>query len=348
MNGELMLAEIREQPEALRRLINQTQAIDELEEALKGSRPSTIRLVAHGSSDNAASFGIYGFARFAKTTAFRDAISLSVYYDEQLSLDGSMIVALSQSGRTPDVVEYVERLAGRGATAIAITNDPSSPLAKASNLVLPLQAGEEKAVAATKTYTSTLAALALVSGLMSGAREEVEEGILEVADQMETALPLLEPLVEDIAQSYTFCERMFVIGRGFEYATARETALKLTETCRIVATALTVTDFAHGPVAAVGPLFPMWVVASQDPNLPATIEATKRAAVAGAEILVTGSAAFEVEDASKRIYLPPTKVTALAPILSIVPGQLFSRSLALAKRLDPDAPVNLKKVTEAL
>lgn len=348
MHGELMLAEIREQPEALRRLVGQRSAIDQLAERLSGLRPQAVRLVAHGSSDNAASFGVYSFGRFGRTTAFRDTISLSVYYDEQLPMDGSLIVAISQSGRTPDVVDYVERLAGRGALAVAVTNDPSSPLAEAADLVMPLAAGPERAVAATKTYTSTVAALALLSGLLSEARSEVEEGVLRVAEQMEAILNETEEAAEQLAQAYTFCDRMFVLGRGFEFATAREVALKLMETCRIVTCPLTATDFAHGPVAAIEPLFPLWLVASQDPNLPATIEAGQRAAAAGAEIIACGSAADAIVEARRRFQLPPTEPTALAPILSILPGQLFARSLSLAKRMDPDAPVNLKKVTKAL
>src|SRR5581483_9749607 len=217
---------------------------------LRRRPPAVVRMVGHGSSDNAASYGVYAFGLLPGWTALRDSISLSVYYGAEIELAGSCVLALSQSGRTPDVIEYVERARSRGATTIAITNDPASPLAEAAEAVLPLAAGDERAVAATKTYTAQLAALALLAAHASGNGAAFARAIRTTAALLGDLLPPLERRVADAARALTFVERLFTIGRGPELATAREVALKLLETCRIAAGPLTATDFSHGPVAA--------------------------------------------------------------------------------------------------
>ena len=164
MSGEVFLAEIREQPAALLRLLAHEQEFAAVAEALARRAPSVVRLVGHGTSDNAASYGVYAFGLLPGWTALRDSISLTVYYDAAIDFASSAVVALSQSGRTPDVVEYVQRARADGALTIALTNDPASELGQAAELVLPLAAGPEQAVAATKTYLNELAALAAAGG----------------------------------------------------------------------------------------------------------------------------------------------------------------------------------------
>src|SRR5438067_7889483 len=162
--GELFLAEIREQPAALLRLLDHEADFDAVTKAMRERRPSVVRLVGHGSSDAAASFGVYAFGLLPGWTAMRDSISLTVYYGADLDYSSSVVVALSQSGRTPDVVTYVERARERGALTVALTNDPNSELASRAELTLPLAAGEERSVAASKTFFNQLAALALLAG----------------------------------------------------------------------------------------------------------------------------------------------------------------------------------------
>jgi len=166
------------------------------------------------------------------------------------------VLALSQSGRTADVVAYVEEARARGALTVAITNDEASDVAAAAELVLPLAAGEERAVAATKTYVNTLAVLALLAGEAAGRGRELAEAVRLVADSAATALPAFESGALDLAVPFAFVGRMFVAARGVEFATAREVALKLTETCRVAAEPVTATELAHGPVAALDRLFP--------------------------------------------------------------------------------------------
>src|SRR3990170_2399354 len=154
---------------------------------------------ALGSSDNAASYGVYAFGLLPRWTALRDSISLSVYYGAEIDLRGSCIVALSQSGETPDVLAYVERARARGALTIAITNDPDSALGEAAEAVLPLAAGPERSIAATKTYTAQVAALALLAGHAAGQGRAIADGIRAVAGQLDDALPALERRLGEIA-----------------------------------------------------------------------------------------------------------------------------------------------------
>jgi glucosamine--fructose-6-phosphate aminotransferase (isomerizing) len=345
--GAQFLAEIREQPAALRRLLDLEEAIAAAAETIceRGSR--LVRLVGHGSSDNAASYGVYAFGLLPRLTAIRDSISLTVHYRTALDMTGETAVGLSQSGRTPDVVDYLERARAAGAVTVALTNDARSDLARVADAVVPLSAGDEAAVAATKTYLNTLAALALLAGHVAGEGARVSAGIAGVADALEQAIPGLERDAAALAVPFAFTGRMFVIGRGVEFATAREIALKLLETCYVAAEPLTATDLAHGPIAALDPLFPVWAIAAGDEMLPAVQEAADRIRTMGATLVASGTAAGEIAGAAFTLPVPEPDPPLLSPLLSVVPGQLFAWALARAKGLDPDRPRGLSKITLA-
>jgi glucosamine--fructose-6-phosphate aminotransferase (isomerizing) len=347
VNGSLFRSEIREQPTALERLVERRDDFAAVADEIAARQPEAIRLVGHGSSDNAASYGVYVFGLLPGWTAFRDSISLATYYEADVDVSRSVVLGLSQSGRTPDVLEYVTRARARGAFTIAVTNEPRSELGRAADAVLPLEAGPERSVAATKTYINQLAALALLAGAAAGRGDEIAEALGETASRLASAIAELESPAASIAVQFAFVGRMFVVGRGLEFATAREVALKLTETCRVAAEPLTATDLAHGPIAALDPLFPVWTIASRDASLPAAVDAAARARKAGATILASGSAASEIEGAAYTLPVPDAPNKLLAPILSVVPGQLFAAALAEAKGLDPDRPHRLSKVTLA-
>jgi glucosamine--fructose-6-phosphate aminotransferase (isomerizing) len=345
--GTQFLAEIREQPRALEGLLEHTGEFERVARLVRERDVRLVRMVGHGSSDNAASYGVYAFGLLPRLTALRDSISLSVYYGSELDMAGSLVIGLSQSGRTPDVVEYVARARRAGAFTVAITNDPDSDLATAAEALLPLAAGPERAVAATKTYLNTLASLVLLAAHMAGDGERCIDDLLTVIDQMEAAIPELEQRIPTVALPFSFVGRMFVIGRGVELATAREIALKLLETCRIAAEPLTATDLAHGPVAALDPFFPVWAIASPDETLPAILEAAARVSETGATLVASGAAADRIAQPDYTLPVPVPPRPLLAPLLSVVPGQLFAWALARAKRLDPDRPSGLSKVTFA-
>jgi glucosamine--fructose-6-phosphate aminotransferase (isomerizing) len=345
--GSQFLAEIREQPRALARLLEHDSEYAEVAAAARERGSKIVRMVGHGSSDNAASYGVYAFGLLPRWTALRDSITLTVHYDTGLDLAGSIVIGLSQSGRTPDVVEYVARARSSGAFTIALTNDPRSELAGAAEAILPLGAGEEHAIAATKTYLNQVAALALLAAHVTGRGQLLANGIRETIDLLEAVIPELEEKIPGVAAPFAVTGRMFVIGRGAEFATAREIALKLLETCRVAAEPLTATGLAHGPVAALEPLFPVWAIAAEDETLPATLEAATRVLETGAALIASGSGAERIDGTPFVIPTPRPALSLLSPLLSVVPGQLFAWALARAKGLDPDRPRGLSKVTFA-
>jgi glucosamine--fructose-6-phosphate aminotransferase (isomerizing) len=345
--GQSLLAEIRDQPRALEALLEHAPEYARTAAAIASRGAKTIRIVGHGSSDNAAAYGMYAFGLLPCWTAFRDSITLSVYYDASVAMGGSTVLAMSQSGRTPDVVEYVARARRNGALTVAITNDVSSELATQAEFVLPLAAGPELSIAATKTYVNQLAALALLAAHAADRGRDFVDALRRVAGHIGESLPEFEARIRPIALTFAFVGRMFVIGRGPEFATAREISLKLLETCRVAAEPLTATDLAHGPVAALDAQFPVWAIASADATLPTVVEAAARIRETGATLVASGNAAAELAYAD---YVLPTRAEVsplLAPLLSVIPGQLFAWSLAHAKGLDPDRPERLSKVTLA-
>lgn len=344
-SGERFLAEIREQPDALLRLLEHDREIARIAAVVRERDLRLVRIVGHGSSDNAASYGVYAFGLLPQWTAMRDSITLTVHYGTPLDMSGSTVIGLSQSGRTPDVVEYVRGAGAAGAFTIAVTNDPDSELAAAADATIPLAAEPELAVAATKTYVNTLAALALLAGHVAGRGDELADGIRRTAELVAGAIPGLERSTAKLALSFSYTGRMFVIGRGVEFCTAREIALKLLETCRIAAEPLTATDLAHGPVAALDPLFPVWAIASNDTTFPTVQEAATRAREMGASLVASGTAAERIKGAAYTVPVPVPEPAILSPLVSVVPGQLFASALARARGLDPDAPLGLAKVT---
>ncbi len=228
-----------------------------------------------------------------------------------------------------------------------MTNGPDSELGRAADATLPLVAGPERAVAASKTYVNQLAALALLAGGAAGRGSEIGDGLRRVSERLAGALDELERAVRPVATAFAYVGRMYVIGRGIEFATAREIALKLTETCRVAAEPLTATDLSHGPIAALDALFPVWTIASRDESLPAVVDAAARVREAGATVVASGNAAAEIEGAAYALPVPEPPTPILAPLLSVVPGQLFAGALAHAKGLDADRPAGLTKVTRA-
>lgn len=347
MSGaDVLLSEISEQPAVLARGLHEGAEVAELGRRLAAAPPRIVRLAAHGTSDNAATYGVYAFARLAGWTAIRDSISLPVYDGIRPDAHGDLVIGLSQSGETPDVVGWLRAMRAGGALAVAVTNDSSSTLAEAAEVVLPLRAGEERSVAATKTYTAELAVLARLAAHAGGSGAALDQDLAATAELLEAAIPSVRSAVEPVAGALAWAGRMVLAGRGPEYATAREIALKLTELCQIGAVAMTATDLAHGPVAALDERFPVWVSVAADSALPAVREAVSRVRGTRAPLIASGPAAAEVEGAMT-LAVPVTPRLVLSPLLSVLPGQLLAVSLARAKGLDPGAPRNLRKVTLA-
>jgi fructoselysine-6-P-deglycase FrlB-like protein len=337
-----MRVEIAEQPEALRRtfdaLLPQVGALEAL-----GRETRQVLFIARGSSDNAAVYGQYLCSVHAGRLASLAAPSVATVYRADLDLRGVLAVGVSQSGATEEIVTTLEWARRCGARTAAVTNVAGSPLAEAADVPLVTQAGTELAVPATKTYTTQLAALAVLALSIGKARGA--EGLLAVPDAVEAMLEVA-PAAEVLAERLTYADTLVVSGRGFAYSTALELSLKLKETCYVTAVGLSYADLVHGPIAIVDAGTPaLLVAAASGPVLPEMTGLAGRIADAGADVYgIGGDADFA---AVCRSALPgPSLPEHLAPFALVVPGQLLVEALARTKGLDPDAPRGLDKVTQ--
>ncbi len=346
MSGEQLLAEIAEQPSVWRRLARDHEPIAELGRALAADPPAFVRFAAHGTSDHVATYGTYVLRMLCGWDAFGDSMSAVLYYGAPAAHPGELAIGISQSGETPDVTQWLRAAGAAGARTVAITNAPSSKLGALADHALGIGAGEERSIAATKTYTASLAAMALLGAHAAGRGAAMATALEAAADAAEASLKTFEAAVQEIATARPEVDRLYVIGRGLELATAKEIALKLTEIAYVAAQGLTATGMAHGPVAALDATFGIWAVADGGATLPAVREAVQRTRDAGAPVVAVGPAAAQL-DADVRIPTPALDEPLLAPLLSILPGQLYACALAVAKGIDPGAPRHLRKVTAA-
>jgi glutamine---fructose-6-phosphate transaminase (isomerizing) len=338
-----MRQEIAQQPAALRATIDALlPRRDEVASLAAGTR--TVLFIARGTSDNAAVYGSYLIQAHAGRLAALAAPSIATTYKARLDLDGVLAIALSQSGRTEEIVETLEWARACGARTLAITNGgASSPLAEAADVAFVTAAGIEQAVPATKTFTTQLAALAVV-GLALGAPLDPGE-LTAVPDAIESLLagPLdLEPIVAALAK----VPGVVVSGRGMAYAAALELAIKLKEACYLHAMGLSYADLLHGPIAVVDAQTPAIVVAADSgPTLAGTVDLAQRVTSAGASAFGIGGGAA-LAGACTASLPGPALPEWLAPIGLIVPGQLVTEALARRLGINPDQPRGLSKVTQ--
>jgi glutamine---fructose-6-phosphate transaminase (isomerizing) len=339
----LMRQEIGQQPEALRATISALlPRMDEVSRLAADTR--TVLFIARGTSDNAAVYGSYLIQAHAGRLASLASPSIATVYKARMDLSGVLAVALSQSGRTEEIVETLEWAGACGARTLAITNGgASSPLAQAAEVAFGTEAGIEQAVPATKTFTTQLAALAVL-GLGLGAPLDPGE-LVAAPDAIEELLaaPLdLEPIVSELAK----VAGVVVSGRGMAYAAALELAIKLKEACYLHAMGLSYADLLHGPIAVVDAETPAIVLAADSgPTLAGTVDLAQRVRGAGAQAFGIGGGAV-LADACSASLAGPRLPEWLAPIGLIVPGQLVTEALARRLGIDPDRPRGLSKVTQ--
>jgi glucosamine--fructose-6-phosphate aminotransferase (isomerizing) len=249
---------------------------------------------------------------------------------------------MSQSGRSPDIVAVLDDARRQGALTLAITNDPGSPLAGAADVVVPLEAGPELAVAATKTYVAELAVVALLSeALRAGERDPALDRLpAALASMLE-----LEPSIVGLAGRFAPAPACVVLARGFQYATACEWALKLKEVAGVFADPYSAADYEHGPISLAEPGMPVLAVVSSGPTLAGMISLLGRLAADGADLLIVSDAEAARALGSGSLALLAELPEWLAPIAAILPCQLFAYHLAVARGRDPETPHNLSKVT---
>ncbi len=356
-----MLLEIQEQPDAIRAAIAAaTGPAQQIAAALRERDIDKIVIAARGTSDHAALYGQYLYQYLNAIPVMLATPSLYTVYHGSLRLDRSLVIGISQSGESPDVVETLASARRAGAHTVGITNMDSSPLALAADQALLCHAGPEHSVAATKTYTTTCAILATLAAMLPGG-EAMRASLPQLPDLVSAALSTQET-VAHVVTRYAYARHCIVLGRGFQYSTAREAALKLDETCYVIATPFSTSDFRHGPAALVQPDVPVILFAPPGRTADEAYELLRWLRDRDADCIVVSSDDRLLELATKAVplALPTSAVTPeseragvgavsvdelLAPIPYIVPGQLFAHYLALEKGLDPDRPRGLSKVT---
>ncbi|GII82773.1 glutamine-fructose-6-phosphate transaminase [Sphaerisporangium siamense] len=338
-----MRSEIAEQPAALRATLDAlVPRVDEVRALARDTRQ--LLFIARGTSDNAAVYGRYLIEAHAGRMSSLAAPSIATTYKRKLDLSGVLAVALSQSGRTEEIVETLVWAKACGATTVAVTNGgEDSPLAQAADLALCTLAGEEKAVPATKTYTTQLAALAVLAlGLDADVNADDLQRVPDAVERLIADPGDVDAVVEGLAE----VAGVVVSGRGLAFSTALEAALKLKEACYLHAMGLSYADLLHGPIAVVDERTPALLVASgEGPTLQGTVALARRVTGAGASAYGIGGGA-ELATASTAALNGPSLPEWVAPMGLIVPAQLLTESLARRRGIDPDSPRGLNKVTQ--
>jgi glucosamine--fructose-6-phosphate aminotransferase (isomerizing) len=345
MSESLLLREIAEQPDRLRALLTDGAAeVDAVALALRSTQIRHVVIAARGSSDNAARYAQYVFGAFNRLTVTLATPSLFTRYHAAPRMDGALVVGISQSGQSPDLVAVVEEGRRQGCPTLAITNAPGSPLTQVADHALLLRAGAEKSIAATKTYTAQLLALAMLSAAVSGDAKRKDE-LARVPAQVAAALDVDASAMASAAAALKDAGHGVVIGRGFNYATAFEISLKAKELAYFAVEPYSAADFQHGPIALIDSGFAA-IVVNVEGAVSREVEDLLRAmADRGAHPVVLSNMASSLALALAPLALPRDVPEWLSPIVAVVPGQLLAFHLSRARGFDPDQPRGLSKVT---
>lgn len=342
--GRIMAGEMAEQPAVLRRILDEgAPRIREVARAVRERRPRFVLLTARGTSDNAALYAKYLLEVRLGLPCGLTSMSTTTAYGAKPDYTDVLVITVSQSGGSPDLVASARAAREAGALTLAVTNNPDSSLAAVSEHHIDILAGPEKALPATKTYTASLLSLYL---LVEGLRGD--GGGAAARDLPDLAARILgrRDEVRALAARYRFAERMVITSRGYGYPTAKEAALKLMETSYIPALAYSGADLLHGPLAMVDNISPVIAVVPDGRGGEALQPVLDRLRGRGADLVVVGPQA-QVDAASAGFVLPTDGVAEeLQPILEILPLQLLAHEVTLARGQDPDAPRALAKVTE--
>jgi glucosamine--fructose-6-phosphate aminotransferase (isomerizing) len=337
-------SELREQPSALAALLDrESETAKEIAETFRRDDIRYILIASRGSSSNAARYAQYLLGRANRVPVAFATPSLYTLYEQPPRLDGALVIGISQSGASPDVRAVIDQARLQGRPSIAITNRPDSPIGAAAEAVLPLEAGDERAVAATKTYLNSVGAVALLFAAIAQDDLALDElrgmpAILErqIALSLETAPPIDE---------YRECVGATVVARGVNYGTAFEIALKIRELSGLVVEAYSPADLLHGPIAAIQPGWPVIVVAPTGPARPSVEEVVVPLVERGARVIAVSDVTAVLRRAHTRLPLVPRVPEWLSPLTAVIPGQVTAMHLAQLRGLDIDSPTGLRKIT---
>ncbi|MGW7369094.1 SIS domain-containing protein [Streptomyces sp. NPDC054841] len=341
--GTIMSGEMAEQPAVLRRILDRgAPRIRAVASEIAARKPRFVLLTARGTSDNAALYAKYLLEIRLGLPCGLTSMSTTTAYGAKPDLTDVLVITVSQSGGSPDLVASTRAARKAGAVTLAVTNNPDSPLAAVSEFHIDILAGPEKALPATKTYTASLLSLYLfVEGLRGG-----DGSAAHVLPGLAEEILARRAEVKTLASRYRFAERMVITSRGYGYPTAKEAALKLMETSYIPALSYSGADLLHGPLAMVDNISPVIAVVTDGRGGEALQPVLDRLRGRGADLVVVGPKP-QVEAASAGFVLPTEGVAEeVQPILEILPLQLLAYEVTIARGQDPDAPRALAKVTE--
>lgn len=340
--GHIMAGEMAEQPAVLRRILEQgAPAIREVAAAIAARNPRFVLLTARGTSDNAALYAKYLTEVLLGRPAGLTSMSTTTAYGAKPDLRDCLVITVSQSGGSPDLVASTRAAREAGAITLAVTNNADSPLAAVSQYHIDILAGPEKALPATKTYTAELLSLYLfVEGLRGG-----DGAAAKALPELAASVLARQAEIRKLAERYRFAQRLVITSRGYGYPTAREAALKLMETTYIAASPFSGADLLHGPLAMVDNVSPVIAVVPDGRAGEALQPVLDRLRSRGADLVVIGQQ-DQVDAASAGFVLPGGVAEEVQPILEILPLQLLAYEVTVARAQDPDAPRALAKVTE--
>ncbi|MBC7262878.1 MAG: SIS domain-containing protein [Chloroflexi bacterium] len=337
--------EIHEQPGVLARFIaEESENVARVATEVRNRGIQYIIIAARGTSDNAATYGKYLFAIVNSLPVALAAPSLYTIYERPPRMERALVMGISQSGESPDIVAVLAEARRQGVPSLALTNIAGSPITQVADYTILCRAGEEHSIAATKTYTAQLTALALFASMLAGDRERVKE--LESLPAAVEKTLTLEETIASHAQRYRYMNACVVIGRGYNYATAYEIALKIKELTYVMAEPYSPADFMHGPIAIVEHGFPVFIVAPRGRLYDDVLQFARQLHQQGAELINISDGEECLDLATTPFALPVSVPEWLSPITCIVPGQLFALHLTSAKGFDPDHPRGLRKVTK--
>jgi glucosamine--fructose-6-phosphate aminotransferase (isomerizing) len=339
--------EIHEQPAVLGQLLEQERAATRrLADAVRRRQVDYVLVAARGTSDNAGRYAQYLLGANNHLVVGLATPSLFSIYKQPPRLGNALVLGISQSGKSPDIVAVLSEARRQGALTAAITNTPDSDLAQEADHIIQLHAGTERAIAATKTYICELAAIALFSATLIGEPDRLES--LDRIPDIVAATLGTEELISRIVERYRYMRECVVIGRGYNYATAFEIALKMKELTYTFIEAYSSADFLHGPLAVIEHGFPAITIAPTGAMLPEMQGFMHTLKQRDAEVLVISDDPATLNMADIPLRLPLSVPEWLSPLTAVVPGQLLSLHLASIRNYDPDHPRALHKVTETI
>ena len=342
--SEILIKEITEQPNIIQNLLDtEFSNIKGVAKTIEGKFDNML-IAARGTSDNAARYAKYILGAFNQIPVGLATPSLYTVYKKPPKLTNTIVVGISQSGQSPDIISVLENAKNQGQPTLCITNKPDSPLGKMADFVLPLNCGEELAVAATKSYTTSLTTLAMLSIALANDSER-EKALRSLPPILEKTIDSAKKVISNTCR-YRYIEHCVVIGRGFNYATAFEVALKIKELTRVVSVPYSSADFKHGPIAAVQPGFPVVLMAPSGQMHDQMVEFSNKMHELDAELVSISNDDNIIEKSNLGFRIPDGIDEWISPIACVIPGQLFARQLAFEKGRNIDHPVGLSKVTE--